>query len=189
MKIYFVRHGQTQANLDKTYNGQIDEVLIPEGVAELEELKANYEGLEFDHIYSSPLTRCQQTFDILFPDQEINDIDERLIEINFGDWSGRTYESVLTELAQQGYKLSDFVNPPNGETYEQLFARTTDFLEEIKGKHQEDENILVMAHGLVISAIMKQHFFPDEVMYHLAPDNGRGYVIEFKDGEYNIEKL
>lgn len=189
MKIYFVRHGQTQANLDKTYNGRNDEVLIDEGIEELKSLKSNYDNLDFDYIYSSPLTRCLQTFDILFPDKEIDKVDDRLIEIDFGDWAGCTYESVLTDLAQQGYTLADFVNPPNGETYDELFARTTEFLEDVKANHQEDDNILVVAHGLVISAIMKKHFYPDEVMYHLAPDNGRGYVVEFKDDQYNIEKL
>ncbi|MDF9867503.1 alpha-ribazole phosphatase [Bacilli bacterium PM5-3] len=178
MKIYFVRHGRTQGNIDQIYNGTIDEVLADIGKEDLSEKKSIYKNLKFDYIYCSPLTRCKQTFDILFPDDQVDEYREDLIEMDFGDWAGTKYEKKFTELQEQGYTWNDYVDPENGETYESLFSRTTNFLKEVISKHKNDENILVVCHGLVIAAIMKKHFIQDEIMYYLSPKNGLGYIVD-----------
>ena len=189
MKIYFVRHGKTQGNLEQRYNGIIDEPLVKDGIDELETRKDIYKDVKFDYIYCSPLTRCQQTFAILFPNYQVNEYRPDLVEMDFGSWAGISYADKLKELESQGYTWNDYVDPENGETYESLFNRTTNFLEEIKAKHNSAETILVLAHGLVIASVMKKHFLPDEIMYFLSPDNGLGYIIDLNDNEVNIKKI
>jgi len=188
MKIYFVRHGKTQGNIEERYNVG-DEVLVAEGKEDLKSKKAIYDDIEFDYIYSSPLTRCKETFEILFPQHEVDEYREDLVEMDFGDWAGEKYSTIIKEMQGLGYTLEDFVDPVNGETYDSLFARTTNFLNEITQKHNNGETVLVLAHGLVIAAILKQHFLKDEIIYFLSPDNGLGYVIEIDDDNIELTKI
>lgn len=189
MKVYFVRHGKTQANINHTYNGIIDEPLAQEGIIDLENKKDIYKNLDFDYIYCSPLQRCKQTFEILFENKKVDEFRDDLVEMNFGDWAGESYEKKFKELEAQGYTWNDYVNPKNGETCEELFDRTTKFLDEIKAKHNNGDKVLVLCHGIVISSIMKKHFLQDEVMYFLSPENGLGYVIDFDAKDNKIEKI
>jgi hypothetical protein len=46
-----------------------------------------------------------------------------------------------------------------------------------------------MTHGLVISSIMKKHFLQDEVMYHLAPQNGYGYEITIDGDKHEVRSI
>lgn len=189
MRIYFVRHGKTLANIKQTYNGIIDDPLSDVGIRDLKDKRELYQDLSFDYIYCSIQKRCRESFEILFSPQQVDEYREDIIEINFGDWAGQTYESVLAELIAKGYTLDDQVDPPNGETYEYLFARTTNFLTEIKAKHKDDEKILVVTHGIVISAIMKKHFLKAKTFYDLAPDNGLGYIVDLDADNYVVTKL
>ncbi|MEG0368015.1 MAG: histidine phosphatase family protein [Coprobacillus sp.] len=188
MKIYFVRHGITQANIEKKYNGIIDEPLSDKGRSDLATKKKRYEDVVFDYIYCSPLIRAQESFEILFPNLEINETRKDLVEMNFGDWAGTSYENKFQELADAGYTWDDLVNPPNGETYDELFARTTTFLDEVIDNHKEKNNILVVTHGIVISSILKKHYLKDANMYGLSPDNGLGYIIDTNTNEVEVIK-
>lgn len=178
MKIYFVRHGITQGNIEQRYNGIVDEPLCVKGREDLAAKKDTYTGIEFDYIYSSPLTRCKQSFEILFPDLEVDEYRDDLVEMDFGDWAGTRYDVKLKELMDAGYTWDDYVDPENGETYESLFNRTTNFLNELIDKHQEGETILVLCHGIVMAAIMKKHYLQDENMFYLSPENGMGYIVD-----------
>lgn len=188
MKLYLLRHGKTESNDEQAYNGTIDESVSAEGLAELTNLRPLYQGVKFDYVYSSSLKRCQETIHQLFPDLKIDEIRDDIIEMNFGDWVGRTYQSVIEEYAKKGFTYDDIIDPPNGETYASLFKRTANFIEEVKEKHL-NETVLVMSHGLVISAIMKQFFLKDEPIYFLAPDNGKGYIIDLDQDEVKVSKI
>ncbi|MDL2212064.1 histidine phosphatase family protein [Erysipelotrichaceae bacterium OttesenSCG-928-M19] len=187
MKIYFVRHGITQGNVERKYNGIIDEPLHQQGIEDLKEKRDIYKDIQFDYCYCSPLKRCQQSLDILFPQQKVDELRDDLIEMNFGDWAGITYEQKIKDLFEQGYTWDDFVDPENGETYESLFTRTTNFLTEVLEKHDNNATILVMCHGLVIASIMKKHYLVNDNMYSLSPDNGLGYIVDTTDN--SIEKI
>ncbi|MEG0364559.1 MAG: histidine phosphatase family protein [Erysipelotrichales bacterium] len=188
MKIYFVRHGITQANIERKYNGIIDEPLNDKGRDDLVTKRDIYSDIEFDYIYCSPLIRAKESFSILFPELEVNEYRDDLVEMNFGDWSGLNYEDKFKELEDQGYTWEDVVNPPNGETYDDLFNRTTNFLEHVSKEQSQTKNILVVTHGIVISSIMKKHFMKDANMYGLAPDNGLGYIVDLDTNEVEVIK-
>ena len=188
MKLYLLRHGETASNDKKAYNGSNDESVSEEGLLKLTDLKPLYQDIEFDYVYSSQLKRCQETIKQLRPDLEIDELREDIVEMEFGDWVGRTYQSVVEEYANKGYTYDDLIDPPNGESYESLFKRTSNFINEITKKHP-DETIMVMSHGLVISAIMKKFYLKEEPIYFLAPDNGKGYLIEIEDDNIDVTKL
>jgi broad specificity phosphatase PhoE len=124
-KAYFIRHGQTQDNIDRRIAGRTDVPLTEEGV---EQAKAAASDLPLDIavIYSSDLLRCKQTTDILNEDRNIPVIyDARLRERNFGTLEGRLWEDVdagtglwKIDVAQQ----YDY-RPYGGESVEEVERR------------------------------------------------------------------
>lgn len=66
-KVHFIRHGMTQGNLEGKYIGSTDLPVCPEGYRQLDDLKAHYEYPKVEAVYSSPMLRCRQTADFLYP--------------------------------------------------------------------------------------------------------------------------
>jgi len=187
MKLYFVRHGRTPANILRVYNGiSNDESLSQEGIEDLEKKKSIYQDINFDYIYASPMKRVQETLGILV-NQPINELREDLMEMDFGDWVGVSYDDKAKELADLGYTWDDYVDPDNGETFEHLFSRTKNFINEVLSKHNDNETILIGSHGMTIAALMQGSFLKDINFYQLTPENGLGYIVDTSDG--SVEKI
>ena len=87
--IHFIRHGMTEANINGQYAGSWDIPVCEEGKKKLIDLKENFEYPNVKEHYSSPLSRCLQTCDIIYPEAKINIVDG-LKEWDFGDWEGKT---------------------------------------------------------------------------------------------------
>ena len=163
MKIYLMRHGETDYNKKGLIQGQLDVPLNENGIrlAKLTRDGFRREGLSFDLAYCSPLIRARKTAEILLEGTDTPVIyDERIREMNFGEGEGVLLKDigVKPELANID---ALFHNPPAyratnvGESYEALFARVESFLEqEIYPKEGQYENILVCCHGGIIRAFL-----------------------------------
>lgn len=163
MKIYLMRHGETDYNKKGLIQGQLDVPLNENGIrlAKLTRDGFRREGLSFDLAYCSPLIRARKTAEILLEGTDTPVIyDERICEMNFGEGEGVLLKDidVKPELANID---ALFHNPPAyratsvGESYEALFARVESFLEqEIYPKEGQYENILVCCHGGIIRAFL-----------------------------------
>ena len=66
MRIYLIRHSLTEGNKEKRYIGTTDEPLCREGIELLETRKTEYPEIEY--IYVSPMKRCVQTAEIIYPE-------------------------------------------------------------------------------------------------------------------------
>lgn len=190
MKLYLVRHGMTANNAKKAFNSNKLEEVSQEGIEDLKKKRVLYKDINVDYFYCSPLIRAKQSFDILFegkkPDEYRNDLEE----MDFGDWAGIKYVDKFNELELLGYNWDDYVDPENGETYENLFKRTCSFLQEVELKHLDNnETVVVLSHGIVIAAIIQHHFLPEENLFKLSPENGLGYLIEYKEDDIITTKL
>jgi broad specificity phosphatase PhoE len=85
MNIYFVRHGQTETNVKKIWNGKTDLPLSKIGLHQSKELVVFFKNTRIDVIYSSPLIRARKTASPLAKSHKLKVIiDERLSERNFG---------------------------------------------------------------------------------------------------------
>lgn len=163
MKLYLMRHGETDYNKKGLIQGQIDVPLNENGIrlAELTRDGFRREGLHFDLAYCSPLIRAKKTAEILLEGTDTPVIyDARIREMNFAEGEGVLLKdiSVKPELSNID---ALFHNPPAyhassiGESYEALFQRVEDFLEqEIYPKEGQYENILVCCHGGIIRAFL-----------------------------------
>ena len=158
-QLFFIRHGQTEANVKGILTGRLETNLTQKGiddaVALSKELTEN-----FDYYYCSPLTRTHQTLKAIKGDVEFI-IDERITEVSSGDWQGK----LKTELPEKEYDLykKGQLNPPNGESLEDVDKRIKSFLEDMFSKYKSDEKILVVTHNAFMRNLKRMFIEKDKV--------------------------
>ena len=92
MKLYLIRHGETDYNKMKRNQGQIDIPLNEYGRELAEKTREGLAEVPFDLCLCSPLSRARETAEIILEGRDIPIItDERLIEISFGRYEGRCW--------------------------------------------------------------------------------------------------
>ena len=156
-----IRHGLTELNRDRRVGGRVDAPLIEEGREQAREARQNFNGTLFDVVVSSPLSRVLETAEIVAEvGQDEIQIEDGCIERSFGEMEGMSPEKIREQLPQVRYTRIDGVdyslNPPGGETFEQLHERAKEFFEETVvsylGKRVVlfcHENFLQQLHGVI----------------------------------------
>jgi len=182
-RLYLVRHGQTSWNLEGKTQGSKDSTLTPLGIKQAEMLGQRLNKIQLDTIYSSPLKRAQSTAQIIANMQNIDCIlDDRLVEMNFGEWEGLTNFDIEKNYPDNFKTWRD--NPhiakiPNGETIEIAQRRMIEFTNNIM--ESDYENILVVSHGTTIRLLLLYILSMDlQHYYKLKQDNCAINLIEFK---------
>ena len=133
MKIYFVRHGETDMNARNMFYGWYDADINEKGIAQAEELRAAFETIHIDAIYSSDLKRAYHTAEIIANGREVQPVPE-IRELYYGDWENRTWEEMSeADLEEWHGWLTDWVDRrmPNGEAFMEFYDRVTRGLEQI----------------------------------------------------------
>ena len=150
MKVFLVRHTEVDKEATDWIAGKTNVELTQNGVEQAALLAANLtQKISFDHIYSSPLKRCQHLAQQCSQlSQKPIQIDERLSELDFGEWEGKR----LSLLYEQNPAL-DLFSPPGGESVELFSKRVLHFWEEVI-LNLNAEHVLVVAHGGTNSAIL-----------------------------------
>ncbi len=161
MKLYIIRHGETEWNVKRRFQGRSDIPLNEEGRRLARITSDALRDVDFTRIYTSPLKRAYETAMIMKGDRDIPVMTEqRIIEISFG-----VYEGLC--CGKENYNIPDpeFMNffdrpeaykPPQGaESIEELRERTADFLQEIvHNKDMENDTILVSTHGAALRGLL-----------------------------------
>lgn len=162
MPITLVRHTQVAVPQGICY-GQTDVPLAETFDAECAEIQRKLEGKCFTHCFSSPLSRCAQLAKRLFPGKI--EWDERLKELNFGQWENRHW-SDFEQSAEAQRWFADYLHMPcpSGESYAELRMRTEAFLVDLQ-KLPRQSNILIVTHGGPIRAMIAkiQNLDPKEI--------------------------
>lgn len=155
MDIYLLRHGKSEENEKNTYYGAIDCSLSYEGINQGNRVKEKLRGIDFQCAYVSPTKRTLETLNLVKSSKDlVVNLEERLIEINFGDFEGKNYDELLrlypSECEQWKDNWKDFT-PPGGESYVQLYKRVESFMKELINK--DYEKVLLVTHSGVIRTI------------------------------------
>ncbi len=147
--LYLVRHGETELNTKGVYYGWTDCTLSDHGVQQGINVAALLKDVTFDKVISSPLKRACKTAEIVSGlSEEKICLDDRLKELNFGFWEGKHYQTIQAN-DQKNWDL--WVNdwkkaaPPAGESFENMYRRVEESLNEIL-KNYEGQNVLVVTH-------------------------------------------
>lgn len=147
--IYLVRHGETELNVKRALQGRSDYPLTQKGAQQAQEVADWFraQGVVFDRVYSSPLSRAVQTARIIVGDDMPIATEQRLIETDYGPYEGCSLSDPAPELR---YFFEDFINHPAPAGMEQLsevIARVGDFLEDIR---DEPGTILLSTHAIAL---------------------------------------
>ena len=168
-KLHFIRHGMTDGNRTGRYVGRTDVPLCQEGRQELEALKQKYRYPEVQEVYCSPLTRCVQTADILYPDSP-RTLVEDLVELSLGDFEGKYMKDLKDNPAYRAWLKESLKNTPPGalETGEQFAQRIAMALQQIFANMTQNHitEAAVIAHGGVLMGLLSA-FAADGGMGHL----------------------
>ena len=133
-KLYLIRHGMTKGNLEGRFVGRTDLPLCEEGIAELKKLQEEYEYPDVQKVYSSPMARCVETADILYPNRLLQRVDN-LREYDFGVFEGQLAKDLAgTEMFVRWNESGMSAAPEGAESI-------TDFAQRVAEKGKRADNV------------------------------------------------
>ena len=149
-QIIFLRHGQATNNTERILAGQTEGFpLTDTGIIQAEHTAELLQHMNISAIYSSPIQRAKHTAEIVGKHNSIDvTIDERLIELNMGKFTGMQYDEIFTS---HGNVFMKFYNGEseiahNGvETLDQVKKRVLQIVNYVTEKHP-DENVVLVTH-------------------------------------------
>lgn len=178
-KIHLIRNGLTEGNLNGLYIGRTDEPLCPQGLAGLMDLKNNYGYPLADYVFTSPLKRCTETAQLLYPDFPTAVIQE-LRECDFGDFEGKSADELREDPAYREWlQGKSDACPPNGESNRSFAGRVCgSFIRIVDGMISSGlQNAAVITHGGAIMAILSAFGIPQLPMSEWLTPAGCGYTV------------
>ncbi len=149
MEVTFVRHTSVDVPKGVCY-GQSDVPLNVTFPREAEKVKAILEGHSFGNVYTSPLSRCVRLADYCGFTAAVKD--DRLMEMNFGDWEMKGFDEIDDPHLQEWYGDYYNVATTNGESFREQQERVVRFF--MEKKTRGEDNLLVFTHGGVIMQVM-----------------------------------
>lgn len=181
MRLILLRHGLTQANIERLYCGASDLPLCEQGRRRLLELRSqvDYPPTQGLLKITSGLRRADESLELLFgvqPDLRLPD----LREMNFGRFEMHSYEELKNDADYQAWICDETgeVPAPEGESANAFRARVFAAADSV------GQDALILCHGGVIAALMNR-WFPQagRHMYQWQPEHGLGYEVDFQGAE------
>ena len=161
MKLYFVRHGESEANILRVISNRENAFgLTALGKQQALKLADQFKEIPFTAIYSSPILRARETSEILSRSFHLGyQITEALREYDCGILEDKSDEAswrLHTEIAEDWTLHHNHLRKPEGgESYLDIQARFLPFIEKLKhGRLHADEHILLVAHGGLLQLML-----------------------------------
>lgn len=180
MEIYLIRHTQTASQKGLCY-GQTDVELADNFFDDAREILKKLPANPL--VFSSPLSRCTRLAQLISNDAIL---DNRLLEMNFGDWENMPFAEIEAEKLQ--FWTENFVSfaPPKGESFSQLYLRVESFWHDLLAL--ENEQVVIVTHAGVIRAILAKVLnLPLEKAFAFAVDFGRIHKLRYENNFTYIE--
>lgn len=163
MELYIVRHGTTDWNAQKRFQGAQDIELNENGrkLAAALGCRLDKAGLDFDCIYSSPLIRAYETACLIRGHKTYPIIRNKLLtEISFGKLEGLPYEEWIQTDHPRKYFFTEpgrYQPPEGGESFDSVCKRTKEFVQtniEPLQTTRPDARVMIVAHGALLAGMM-----------------------------------
>ena len=177
--IHLIRHGITEGNLLGQYVGSTDMPLCYEGIKNLQNLSENFEYPRAEVFYISPLKRCSETLELLYPEVQPK-IVESLKECDFGYFEGKNVTELKEDKIFKEWIENGGVDaPPNGESGADFQKRCCDAFEKIVEELMKSgiTSSVIIAHGGTIMSIVTAFGLPQANFYDWMMGNGKGYTV------------
>ena len=187
MKVYFIRHGQSESNSRGEHGGWAQYHLTEKGKKEAALAGKKLAGLSFDKIYSSDLVRTVETQQIAYPCDDV-ERSPLIREINVGSLAGRVAADCLAEYGESylaNKRVYDF-SAYGGENYDEFQARICEFVKMLEKQPYKD--VAVFCHGgtvLTMMDIITKNVIRDK--YVLRCPNCGVFIFEFTGKSWMLD--
>ncbi|ACV22270.1 Alpha-ribazole phosphatase [Slackia heliotrinireducens] len=186
MRVYVIRHGETEGNAAGIFQGRVDGQLLESGYKLARVTGEALQSVKFDAVFSSPLSRARNTAQEVLIGSGNTDVpitfDDRLLEIDMGVYEGKKFRPGEREADPEMCRLffeDAFAFPgfPKGEDARGVCARTQEFLTDL-AKHDYD-TVLVSTHGFALRAMLNSLYDnPDDFWQGHVPYNCSVSILE-----------
>ena len=200
LKLYIVRHGETEWNVIKRFQGQLNAPLTEKGMEKLRETGKNLENVLFEEVYTSELERTVKSAEIILNENrgyknkkmELKKLAE-LNEVYFGVWQGLKYEEVFLKYPEEAnnyfYNVKNYkAENVEAENLKDALERFLRGINKILDNHKSG-NILIVTHGTVfemfINYVGNSSIF--DIDERTLMGNGDYKIFSYEDGKFQEE--
>ena len=200
LKLYIVRHGETEWNVIKRFQGQLNTPLTEKGIKKLKETGKKLENVTFEEIYTSELERTVNSAEIILNENrgyknkkmELKKLAE-LNEVYFGVWQGLKYEEVFLKYPEEAnnyfYNVKNYkAENVKAENLKDALERFLRGINKILDNHKSG-NILIVTHGTVfemfINYVENSSIF--DIDERTLMGNGDYKIFSYEDGKFQEE--
>lgn len=193
MKLWLVRHGQTEANVAGLYSGHSETSLTPHGIQQAQAVGEMLRHVPFDAVMCSALGRAQHTAELILTGRnETVETEPLLNEMHFGDWEMRHHRDLQREDASNyAAWVADWQNiiPTNGEGF-QAFSQRVDLLVQRLAAFNKAQNVLLVSHQGVLSLLIAKLLnMPPSSLWHFMIEQGAWTMLERFDDFITLRTL
>ena len=201
LKLYIVRHGQTEWNVLEKFQGQLNSPLTPEGIEKVKETAKELKNIKFKAGYTSQTGRTIATAEMILENNKYEQektSDQKLKlqklpelnEIHFGEWQGLTFKETFVKYPKEAHNYFYDVKNYNaknikGEELKDGLERFLKGLEKIR-EEQKSGNILIVTHGTVLELFFNhiQNREADDLDERKLIGNGQYKIFTFENEKY-----
>lgn len=187
MKLYIIRHGETQWNAQKRLQGTSDIELNEKGIELAKRTGEALKDVRFDCCFTSPLKRAKDTALLVLNGRKVPVYeDKRLREISFGEWEGQESARLPQDMLHNFFhNTAAYKAPKGGEELAEIAKRTRDFWDDLISREElQDKTVLIAAHGCAVRALL-QNVYEDACIGNFwhgsCPPNCSVNIVEIRD--------
>ena len=177
--LHIIKHGLTKGNEEGRYIGSTDEPLSERGVLELDTLCEELRYPQVQVVYSSPLVRCVQTAEIIYPNTLIKTVND-IREYDFGIFENKSMEELKnTPEFKKWAEKAMLESPASGEKKADFDKRINSGLRWIISDMMSKgiTSAAVVTHGGVIMSWLAKYGIPQKEPMYWAAKNGCGFTV------------
>ena len=162
MRIYIVRHAQTEANIQTIIQGQSNTEITPEGLSCAKRMAKSFSDKQITRIYASPIKRAFVTASLIADSCGISldeiIIDKRLMEIDLKPWVFKKINELDMSDDTSSYKTykskPSMFQPHSGENLFDVKKRMGEAFADIVNECSENDNIVIVSHSVAIRTLL-----------------------------------
>jgi broad specificity phosphatase PhoE len=193
VRLFTVRHGETDSARERRFTGGRDVPLSPRGRLQCEAVAGALSGVFLGAVYASPLARARDTAEaIAAPHKLPVRVAPPFREMSFGEWEGLTRAEVAVrypEAYETWRTTPQLVIPPGGEPLDAVAARVTTGLNALLDEHA-GQTIVLVAHAVVIRLLVLQALgLGPERLWSVDASPGGITEIEYQDGWVTVHRM
>ena len=200
LKLYIVRHGETEWNVIKRFQGQLNTPLTEKGIEKLKETGKKLEDVTFEEVYTSKLERTVKSAEIILNENrgyknkklKLKKLAE-LNEVYFGVWQGLKYEEVFLKYPEEAnnyfYNVKNYkAENVEAENLKDALERFLRGINKILSIHKSG-NILIVTHGTVFDMFINHVGNNDifDIDERTLMGNGDYKIFSYEDGKFQEE--